>query len=118
MSHVRPGGGRERSRSPPPPGIGKTEDGLREGRRYPGRSMIMDDRCMYDDDKKTKGKAMAGYGQERTVEYGFRRSASVGMTDVGYRDFTVSCSYRHVVWVSTLRCGGLPEWKKSPKVFS
>ena len=78
----------------------------------------MDDRGMYDDDKKTKGKAMIGYGQERTVEYGFRRSASVGMTDVGYRDFTVSCRYRHIVWVSTLRCGGWPGRKRRPREVS
>ena len=78
----------------------------------------MDDRGMYDDNKKTERKAMAEYGQERTVEYGFRRSASVGMTDVGYRDFTVSCRYRHIVWLSTLRYSSLPEQKKYPKVFS
>lgn len=117
MSHVRPGPGRERSRFPPP-GIGKTEDGLREGRRYPDRSMIMYDRGMYDDDKKTKGKAMTEYGWERTEGQRTGWRSLIGMTDVGYRDFTVSCSYRHIVWVSTLRCGGLPEWKKYPKVFS
>ena len=60
---------------------------------------------------------MAGW-QEGTAEHGYRQPASVGMTDVGYRDFTVSCRYRHIVWVSTLRCGGFPERKKSPKVFS
>ena len=80
--------------------------------------MIMDDRGMYDDDKTMERMAMAGYGQERTVECGFRRSASVGMTDVGYRDFTVSCRYRHIVWLSTVEYHGLPERKKSPKVFS
>ena len=78
----------------------------------------MDDRGMYDDDKTTKGMAMAGYGQERTAGMHTGWRSPVGMTDVGYRDFTVSCRYRHIVWVSTLRCGGFPERKKSPKVFS
>lgn len=78
----------------------------------------MDDRGMYDDDKKTERKAMAEYGQEGTAEHGYRQPASVGMTGIRRRGFTMSCSYRHIVWVSTLRYSGLPERKKSPKVFS
>lgn len=78
----------------------------------------MDDGGMYDDDKQTKGKAMAGYGQERAAGMHAGWRSPVGMADVGYRDFTVSCRYRHIVWLSTLRCGGLPERKKYPKVFS
>ena len=73
----------------------------------------MDDRCMYDDDKKTKGKVMIGYGQESA---GWR--SPVGMTDVGYRDFTVSYTDSRIVWVSTVEYHGLPERKKYPKVFS
>lgn len=61
---------------------------------------------------------MAGYGQERTVEYGYRQPASVGMTGIRRRGFTVSCRYRHIVWLSTVEYHGLPERKKSPKVFS
>ena len=65
------------------PASGKRQTASGKGERYPGRSMIMDDRGMYDDDKTTERMAMAGYGQERTVECGFRRSASVGMTESG-----------------------------------
>lgn len=44
---------------------------------------------------------MAGW-QEGTAEHGYRQPASVGMTDVGYRDFTVSYTDSRIVWLSTV----------------
>lgn len=57
--------------------------------------MIMDDRGMYDE-KKNNDRIRVG----------------------AYLGYTVSCSYRDIIWVSTVEYRGLPERNKSQKVFS
>ena len=48
---------------------------------------------------------------------GSRCCSPVGMTSGGHLGFTVSYAGSRIVWVSSLRYGGFPEWKTGVAVL-
>ena len=68
--------------------------------------------------RTTKGKALIGYGQESTAGMPTGWRSPVGRDGGWRRSYTVSYSSSRIIWVSTVEYHGLPERKKSPKVFS